>query len=125
MELRELIAGEVQELNGSSSVFAAARQMSDTGVGALAVTDGDDVVGIFTERDLVQVIAEGSDPGSEVVNDWMTPYPDSVDAETGVHEAARWMLAAGYRHLPVMDQTGLVGMASIKDILWAVTEEWG
>ncbi len=125
MELRDLVAGEVEKLSSSASVSSAAEQMSATGVGALAVTDGDDVIGIFTERDLVKVIAQQADPSAEQVNDWMTPYPDSVDAETEVHDAARWMLAAGYRHLPVIDRTGLVGMASIKDILWALTEESG
>ena len=125
MELRELVSGEVEKLTASAKVGSAAEKMSGTGVGALAVVDGDDVIGIFTERDLVKVVAESTDPASETVNDWMTPYPDSVDASTGVDEAARWMLAAGYRHLPVIDHTGLVGMASIKDILWGLTEEAG
>ncbi len=125
MELRELVAGEVQKLTASASVGSAAAQMSESGVGALAVIDGDDVIGIFTERDLVKVVASSADPAAEQVNDWMTPYPDSVDADTGVDEAAQWMLAAGYRHLPVVDHTGLVGMASIKDILWGLTEEAG
>jgi CBS domain-containing protein len=39
-----------------------------------------------------------------------------------VEDAADWMLATGYRHLPVVDDTGTVlGMVSIKDVLWAVT----
>ena len=124
MELRELVSGEVQTVTTTATVGSATEIMSSTGVGALAVVDGDEVVGIFTERDLVRVVADGRD-ADESVRDWMTPYPDSVDAGTSVDEAAQWMLAAGYRHLPVVDHTGLVGMASIKDILWAMTEESG
>ncbi len=40
-----------------------------------------------------------------------------------VEDAAIWMVAAGYRHLPVMDDGDLLGVASIKDVLWAITEQ--
>jgi CBS domain-containing protein len=39
-----------------------------------------------------------------------------------VNDAAQWMLATGYRHLPVVEGNRLLGIASIKDILWAITE---
>jgi CBS domain-containing protein len=50
-------------------------------------------------------------------------YPDSFSPEMDVREAAEWMLAAGYRHLPVVEERRLIGMASIKDILWALAGE--
>jgi CBS domain-containing protein len=40
----------------------------------------------------------------------------------GVEEAANWMLATGYRHLPVVDGPDLLGVISIKDVLWAISE---
>jgi CBS domain-containing protein len=53
----------------------------------------------------------------------MTPEPDTVSADLNVEEAANWMLATGYRHLPVTSETGeLIGVASIKDVLWALVE---
>ena len=49
--------------------------------------------------------------------------PGLVSPEMSVREAADWMLAAGYRHLPVVEDGRLIGMASIKDILWALAGE--
>jgi CBS domain-containing protein len=53
----------------------------------------------------------------------MTEYPDSFDPEMAIGEAAEWMLATGFRHLPVVDGGAVVGVISIKDVLWAVTDE--
>jgi CBS domain-containing protein len=53
----------------------------------------------------------------------MTPGPDTVPADMGVDDAAVWMVAAGYRHLPVMEDQTLLGIASIKDVLWAISEQ--
>jgi CBS domain-containing protein len=51
----------------------------------------------------------------------MTIDPDSLDPDMPIKDAADWMLAAGYRHLPVVEGTTPIGMVSIKDILWGVT----
>jgi CBS domain-containing protein len=54
----------------------------------------------------------------------MTALPDTFGPEMLVEDAADWMLATGYRHLPVVDEVGAVlGMVSIKDVLWAVTDQ--
>lgn len=120
MELRELISGEVETVEANTTVFEAALQMQELGVGSLAVIDDDELSGIFTERDIVRVIADGGESSVETVALWMTPYPDSFSPDMDVREAADWMLAAGYRHLPVVESGKLIGMASIKDILWAL-----
>jgi CBS domain-containing protein len=124
VELRELISGEVETVSAISTVVEAASRMRELGVGSLAVMDDDEFNGIFTERDVLQVIAAGGDPAVETVAGWMTLYPDSFSPDMEVREVADWMLAAGYRHLPVVDEGArLIGMASIKDILWALTGE--
>ncbi len=121
MELRELISGEVETVHANATIADAAVQMEDAGVGALAVVDDDELTGIFTERDVLQAVAAGADPAVEPVGTWMTLYPDSFMPDMEVEEAADWMLAAGYRHLPVVEKDKLIGMASIKDILWALS----
>lgn len=124
MELRELISGEVETVSPISTVVEAASQMQEFGVGSLAVMDDDEFSGIFTERDVLQVVAAGGDPAVETVAGWMTLYPDCFSPDMEVREVADWMLAAGYRHLPVVDEgSRLIGMASIKDVLWALTGE--
>jgi CBS domain-containing protein len=123
MELRDLLSGEIFTIPHGATVAEAAECMQQEEVGSLAVLEDGDLAGIITERDVVLCVAEGEGPSEEVVADWMTPYPDSFLPDMDVKEAADWMLAAGYRHLPVVDNGVLLGMASIKDILWALTGE--
>ncbi len=121
MELRELVSGEIETIAVEAKAIDAAIQMQRAGVGSLAVMAEDDFSGIFTERDVLRLVASGEDAASETVGEWMTMYPDSFLPDMEVSEAAEWMLAAGYRHLPVMDEGRLLGMVSIKDILWALS----
>lgn len=121
MELRELLSGEIETVSADTTIGEAAHKMKEAQIGSLAVIDDDEFSGIFTERDVLQVVAAGADPSEETVGAWMTMYPDSFMPDMDVEEAADWMLASGYRHLPVMEKGKLIGMASIKDILWALT----
>lgn len=120
MELRELVSGEVETISAGTTIADAAVHMKRDEIGSLAVVDDYEFNGIFTERDVLRVVADGGDPTRETVAEWMTMYPDSFLPDMEVAEAAEWMLAAGYRHLPVVENGKLIGMASIKDILWAL-----
>lgn len=122
MTIRELIGGDVVEIEATRTLRDAIRMMMANEVGALAVQRDQRLVGIFTERDVLGACAEAANLDSETVREWMTENPDSLDPEMNVASAADWMLAAGYRHLPVVDGVSLVGMVSIKDILWALTD---
>ncbi len=86
------------------------------------MVDGREVVGIITEHDIVRAIAEESDPEQTLVRSAMTESPDTVPANLSVREAASWLLETGYRHLPVMDGGELLGVVSIKDVLWALVQ---
>lgn len=120
MELRELLSGEIETISTQDTVAEAAARMQHANVGSLAVVDDEELSGIFTERDVLQLVAAGGDAEVEKVGSWMTMYPDCFEPDMEVSEAADWMLAAGYRHLPVVEGEKLIGMASIKDILWAL-----
>ena len=122
MTIRELVGGEVVEIEATRTLREAIRLMTANQVGAVAVQRNGRLAGIFTERDVLRACAEDADLDSVTVRDWMTSDPDSLDPEMNVEAAADWMLAAGYRHLPVVEGVDLVGMVSIKDILWALTE---
>jgi len=89
-------------------------------VGSIGVVRGRQLAGIITERDIVRAASEGSDPRLELVEDWMTSDPDMFTPEVSVDDAARWLLETGYRHLPVMEDGELLGILSIRDVLWAV-----
>jgi CBS domain-containing protein len=122
MTVRELVGGEVIWVEPEATIRVAATSMKSNGVGSLAVEVDGALEGIFTERDLLDAVAGDADLDRARVKDWMTAYPDSIDPDMSVPEAADWMLASGYRHIPVVDASGILGMISIKDVLWAMTE---
>ncbi len=125
MQVRELVQGTPAGCAPSTSVTQAAQMMVDLGIGSLAVYKDGSMIGIFTERDVVRAAAESVETDSEPVERWMTPDPDTVDVEVEVDDAAAWMLAVGYRHLPITENGDLVGVASMKDVLWGIVEEMG
>ena len=122
MEVRELVGGSAQMCESSTTIAEAAAAMIAAGVGSLGVPGPTGLAGIVTERDVLRAVASGVDLGVDRVTDWMTHDPDTVDEDLSVDEAAEWMVAAGYRHLPVLSGGQLIGIASIKDVLWGVTE---
>ena len=121
MEVRELLSGEVITIDANRSVRHGVVTMTEAGVGSLAVLEDDELTGIFTERDVLHAVAAEADLDDDPISRWMTDYPDSFSPDMDVREAADWMLATGYRHLPVLENGAVIGMASIKDVLWAVT----
>ncbi|HEU4916501.1 MAG TPA: CBS domain-containing protein [Acidimicrobiia bacterium] len=123
MTVRDLVAGDVIWVAPEATLREAAEVMVSTEVGSVAVEVDGALEGIFTERDLLRAVAEGADLDIEPISTWMTEYPDSFHPEMDVEEAAEWMLATGFRHLPVVDGGTVVGIISIKDVLWAVTDE--
>jgi len=101
----------------------AAEALVQDGVGSLGVISDRTLVGIITERDLVRALAAGVDPEAEIVADWMAEAPDIFSPDIDVEEAARWLLEVGYRHMPVMSEGELLGIVSIRDLLWALIGE--
>lgn len=123
MQVNELIAGDVVSIEPEATIADAAKAMVSHETGSLAVIDDGELVGIVTERDVLEVVADDGDPFSMTVAEVMTPDPDALEPDAEVAYAADWVLAAGYRHLPIMNDSGrLIGMLSIKDILWGITQ---
>lgn len=123
MQVGALVGGKSEVVGPDTSLFAAAESLIDNGIGSLAVVDGRELAGIFTERDLVRATAQGIDPHDGTVREWMTTAPDTIGPDVDVDEAAAWLLEMGYRHLPVMEGDELLGIVSIRDLLWAISSE--
>jgi CBS domain-containing protein len=115
--LEEIMSREVLTSGADASIAEAATAMLKAQVGSAIVMDGTYLVGIFTERDVVRAAAAGSDPSSTPVSEWMTPDPVTATPDTEAEEAAEIMMSQGFRHLPVVRGTDLVGIASLRDIL--------
>jgi CBS domain-containing protein len=108
---------DVVSVESTDSVLMAARLMNDRGIGGVVVTEGGRVVGIFTERDVLRAAASGSDLTRSPVSRWMTRDPETVGPHVDSERAAEIMLGSGFRHLPVVAGTALVGIVSLRDLL--------
>lgn len=109
----------VETTRRGTTVAAAVDQMNQQRIGSLVVLDGDGdrVIGIFTERDvLVRVIAVGRDPATTEVGDVMTGEPITVRSTTTVAEAMQTVHRSRCRHLPVIDGGRVTGLISIGDL---------
>ena len=123
--LRTLLENKGQVVHSvapQSTVIDAIRKMNTERIGAVLVMDGDQLAGIFTERDvLCRVVDEGRDPTTTNVADVMTTQPVVVKSTTTVAEAMAVVSEKRCRHLPVVDESRLVGLVSSGDLTHWVT----
>lgn len=122
MEIRNLVGGTATVCGPDVPLAGAAAVMLEQSIGSLGVVEEGRLVGILTDRDVLRAMAAGVDGTAEAVSAWMTPDPDVLSPDVEVAAAADWLLATGYRHLPVVDGGRLLGVVSIKDVLWAMKE---
>ena len=117
-EILESKSSAVIEIDGGETVFDAVKAMVAANVGALLVTDGSEIVGIFTERDYLRRIAvEGRRSRDTFVREVMSAPVICISPETGVEETMAMMSDRRIRHTPVVDGGELVGMISIGDLV--------
>jgi CBS domain-containing protein len=94
----------------------AARKMWKQQTGSLLVMDGEDLVGIVTERDVLKAVAGGGPLQDTHVSEVMTKDLVTVGPGTSLREAAKIMADRWIRHLPVVDGGTLVGIISQRDL---------
>jgi CBS domain-containing protein len=102
----------------ADTVLRAATLMNDEGIGGVLVMQGDQLAGIFTERDVLRrVVAAGRDPAATAVGEVLTSSVVTCGLQTTIDECAALMTARHIRHLPVREPGGLVGLVTIGDVL--------
>jgi CBS domain-containing protein len=117
-EILQEKSGDVIRIDGGATVFDAVKAMVEANVGALLITDGERITGIFTERDYLRRIAvEGRRSRDTIVSDVMSSPVLVVTQETTVEEAMALMTDKRIRHAPVVDESGLAGIVSIGDLV--------
>ena len=122
MKVADGMSTQVLTLGPAHTLREAARMMAARRVGAAVVADPDDAgVGIITERDILNSLAVGENPDTELVEKHCTG--DLVFAARGwtLEEAANAMVRGGFRHLVVVESHDVVGLLSMRDIVrcWA------
>jgi CBS domain-containing protein len=118
----DVMSGDLLTVEGHVSVEDAVRSMNDRRVGAVLVLDGDRLVGVFTERDVLRAVADGLTPDA-TVGDWMTRGPETIEPDDTAEHAAIIMIHGGFRHLPVVDAGKVVGILSIRDLMRSVLHD--
>ena len=99
------------------SVHEAAAAMAEHRCGSILVLEGDRLVGIFTERDLLmRVVAAGKNADRTRLGEVMTRDPETIAADAPVLDAIRLMDEESLRYLPVMENERLIGVISAKDL---------
>lgn len=107
---------ELLELPATASVYEAACAMRDWSVGAVLVTEAGRLSGSFTKRDMIdRVVAGQREPKATPLAEVMTENPSTVSPGARALEALRLMEDGGYRHLPVVAGSRLVGIVSRRD----------
>ena len=106
----------------SLTLTEVAKRMVDKDVGAVLVMEGERLVGILTERDVLRAVARVIDD-STAVADYMTRNPETLEPDESTEHAAVLMIHGGFRHLPVTEGDEVVGMLSIRDLMRVVLED--
>lgn len=117
--IRELIQDrKVHTLQASESVMTAALYMTRWNIGAVPVMDRDQLVGMFSERDmLTRVVAADRNPEMTRIHEVMTANPFVVGPDDTIERCMLAMKQHGFRHLPVCDGERFIGFVSLRDLL--------
>jgi CBS domain-containing protein len=122
MNVRDGMTRVVLTIGPAHTLREASRMMAARRVGAAVVTDSEHAgIGILTERDILDAVGAGLDPDAELV---AAPRTDSIvfaSPDWTLEEAAAAMVSGNFRHLVVIEGTGVAGLLSMRDIVrcWA------
>ena len=110
--------GEVLKIEASATVFDAIKKIVELNVGSILVTEGDQVVGIMTERDYLRKVAvHGRTSHDTTVGEIMSSPLVYVTPQTTIDESMAIMTDRRIRHLPVVEDDDVVGIISIGDVV--------
>ena len=118
MKVSDLPPGRLLSVNPETTLAEVARQMRINDSDSVAVMSRDRLVGIITEKDLVQAIADGVNPQVAKAEHIMSADPATVSADEDVAVVAVKMITLGVRHLPVVNKEGRpVGLLSARHLV--------
>jgi CBS domain-containing protein len=115
MRITEIMTKAAVTDRPNDALEAAARKMWEQQTGSLLVTEGDDLVGIVTERDILRAVATAM-PLDTPLSEVMSKDLITIDPGASLREAARIMTEKWIRHLPVLEGGKLIGIVSQRDL---------
>jgi len=112
---------KVYSIPPDTTIREALQVMAEKDVGALPVMDGEDLVGIFSERDFARLLAkEGAFPLDTSISDVMTKKLFTVNPSASIEDCMQLMTDKHIRHLPILDNEKMAGLISIGDVVKAI-----
>lgn len=120
--VESLMKTELITAAADETVAHAAYSMARNGVGAVLVLEGDKLVGVLSERDVLALVAEGGDPTATRVADIATADVVSADLGVSLRDCAALLQSRGIRHLPIVRDGRPVGILSARDFLAYVAD---
>jgi CBS domain-containing protein len=121
MKVKELLSIkglECYSITSDQSLFDAAKQMAECNIGALLVMDRGSLAGIVTERDIVKNTAKGTVQSQDVkIKDAMSTNLLVVKPGDDLDYVMAIMIQNNIRHTPVVEESGLVGLLSMRDVV--------
>lgn len=116
-QVKDVMSSNPTTCEPQASVVDAAKVMAKEDVGAIPIVEGDRLVGLVTDRDLVmRVLAEGRDPGSTMVGEIASRDLVTVSPDDDLDRALQLMAENQVRRLPVVESDSLVGIIAQRDI---------
>jgi len=114
--LADLMHTDLLTVTPGTTVGQAVQVMGREQVSSVLVLEGEELVGIFTERDVVRALGAYFDAANHPVEEWMASPPITATPGTTENEAVVLMKENTIRHLPVLDGGRLVGIVSMRDL---------
>ncbi len=115
--VRDVMSQPVVVAAPTDTVATVAARMYEGRVGSVVIVAGSRPVGILTERDLLRMASTGASTSTSPVSEWMTEDPDTIDPDVDVSSALHLLRERGYRHMPVVHDTEIVGVVSMRDLM--------
>ena len=121
-KVRYLMSAPAITISPTATVFEAIKIMAEKRIGSIIVTEGEEIKGIFTERDLIsKVLVKELDPKKVTIREVMTPAPlVTITPDAEISEAALLMVRKRIRRLPVIEDGKLVGILTAADLYYRV-----
>ena len=117
MKIANVMSRDIQVVNPTDTITAVARRMSEVDSGVMPVVDGEDIVGVITDRDIVvRVVGEGRDSEISVAEVMTSPVVTCQEGES-LKDAVKKMADLQMRRLVILDEAGkLAGILSLGDV---------
>ena len=128
MLVRDVMTPAVLTVGPTHTLRQVAKAMASRKVGAAVVLDPDaDGPGILTERDVLEAVAGGQDLDAELAADHLTPDAVAGEPDWDLDKAAAAMVSGGFRHLVICEDSDVVGVLSVRDVVkaWTGTRRTG